>query len=383
MPDARLPYRPSAAAALTALLLAAAGAATAASRYDFVNLGPLAGSDSVAYAINGAGHAAGSSDSVDGLIRHAVVWRDGERIDLGPAGQYGVARGINDAGAVAGDLSIGDGSSWRATRWEGGGHTLFDTLGGASSHARAINACGLLVGFSDPASGPPHATLWQGPTEPVDLGTLGGTSSSAQAVNALGAVAGYSATPGNEAFHAVRWDADGATDLGTLGDRRRKDSFAYGINDAGTIVGAGVTDGGATHAVRWQDGGLDDLGTLGGRDSFAYGVNNLGQIVGTSDPSADTRNPKRRRATLWENGSVIDLNRLIPHHARQAGWVLTAAYAINDRGEIAGAARNKIDLGVDHGFLLRPRNAAAGSPTAPRRPAVDCSRPAAGRPHAR
>ena len=50
---------------------------------------------------------------------------------------------------------------------------------------------------------------------------------------------------------------------------------------------------------------LLDLGTLGGQNSFAFGINNLGQIVGTSELESG-----QSRAFLWENGEMMDLGTL-------------------------------------------------------------------------
>jgi len=89
-----------------------------------------------------------------------------------------------------------------------------------------------------------------------------------------------------------------------------------------------------SHAVLWKNGEVTDLGTLhGDRFSNAYAINSQGQVVGESCPQS-CENHLHDRAVLWENGSILELNSLITN--RHSGLKLTIAFAINDRGEIAG-----------------------------------------------
>lgn len=67
------------------------------------------------------------------------------------------------------------------------------------------------------------------------------------------------------------------TNLGTLGGNR---TDAYGINDAGDVVGFSYTAYGEAHAFRSSNGKLTDLGTMGGNYSRAWAINNSGKIVG-------------------------------------------------------------------------------------------------------
>ena len=71
------------------------------------------------------------------------------------------------------------------------------------------------------------------------------------------------------------------TDLGTLGGDY---SCAFGINDAGQVVGHPRLATGSIHAfITGPDGvGMTDLGTLGGDYSYASGINDAGQVVGES-----------------------------------------------------------------------------------------------------
>jgi probable HAF family extracellular repeat protein len=58
-------------------------------------------------------------------------------------------------------------------------------------------------------------------------------------------------------------------------------------------------------------------------------VNASGQVVGTSSPAVSGFN----HAFLWQNGTLTDLNDLLPSGS---GWVLTTAYALNNSGVIVG-----------------------------------------------
>ncbi len=106
--------------------------------------------------------------------------------------------------------------------------------------------------------------------------------------------------------------------------------------------------GNVSHAVLWKNGEVTDLGTLhGDRFSNAYAINSQGQVVGESCPQS-CENHLHDRAVLWENGSIFELNSLITN--RHSGLKLTIAFAINDRGEIAGA------------FAINDRGEIAGIP---------------------
>lgn len=68
------------------------------------------------------------------------------------------------------------------------------------------------------------------------------------------------------------------TDLGTLGGAAGE---AFGINDAGQVVGWALTTEGYTHAFLYSAGTMSDLGALsGGNLSEATAINAGGQIVG-------------------------------------------------------------------------------------------------------
>src|ERR1700676_1061193 len=93
---------------------------------------------------------------------------------------------------------------------------------------------------------------------------------------------------------------------------------------------------------------MTDLGTVGSDPcSFAQGVNDESQVVGDSFPSC--ANSDVSRAFLWERGSIVDLNTLIPPNAP---LYLKYAYTINNRGEIAVNGRDA--QGIEQAALLIP-----------------------------
>jgi probable HAF family extracellular repeat protein len=98
-----------------------------------------------------------------------------------------------------------------------------------------------------------------------------------------------------------------------------------------------------------------DLGTVDGDScSWARAINSQGQVVGQSfacDGSINTL-----RAFLWEDGSIVDLNKLIPGSSQMQ---LVDPVSINDRGEIAGIGLPPgctlfEDATCGHAFVLIP-----------------------------
>jgi probable HAF family extracellular repeat protein len=175
----------------------------------------------------------------------------------------------------------------------------------------------------------------------TDLGTayqFGGRVHNA-AVNKDGQVAGtmpvIDPRTVRPTVHAFFWSNGTRVDLGTLPNAFN--SYAFGINDAGDVVGMSDTSSDQStnifrHAVLWRAGTheIQDLGTLSGfRDSVAYGVNNLGQIVGQSAYGTGPFNTVQR-AFIWERGQMS----LLPEPV--VGNFTAQANAINDLSQIVG-----------------------------------------------
>ena len=138
------------------------------------------------------------------------------------------------------------------------------------------------------------------------------------AINNAGVVAGFADTGANPTsnqpgvytsfYHASIWAADGTIkDIGTLGH----DSYATKINDSGMVVGYSVTIDAKLgyaqyHPFLYNGTTMIDIGAGLGGNGFANSINNLGQVVGGSG------NPSPNSAWIYENGTLTELNSLIP-----------------------------------------------------------------------
>lgn len=347
--------------ALTAMsLLTLTSSQALAQSYVFSDLGTVNGPNDgfLAYRVNSHGMIAGNQNVAvnDGqgtpfrISVPAVLNSDGvSHLDALPGMTSSQNWAFNDAGQSAGSSGNSDLQISSPVRWDGTTPVPLETLGfGGESSAYHINNQAQLVGQSW-AGDSLHAVRWDG-TAITDLGTLGGTSSSADAISESGdIVVGRAQITNDEAERAVYWDSQGIHDLGTLGGTN---SYSLILNDSRQIVGASNLLGDeVSHAALWN--GLSaapvDLGSLGS-DSIAWFINNAGTIVGESTMADGTTH-----ATLWENGTVIDLNDYLPTELRAGGWYLGSAQAINEHGAIVGWL-NHVDPTETGGasFLLTP-----------------------------
>lgn len=177
-------------------------------------------------------------------------------------------------------------------------------------------------------------------------------------------------------------------DLGTLGGTSGS-SYAYGISDAGHIVGKTTVSGGAEHAFRWISGTMTDLGTLTGyNDSAAYGINEDDDYVGYSMSETDEDYPILNMVSFISSASggyesaAFDINNngvvvgdlalstsssiiqafiytsagggsitYLANPLGPSGWP-SHARGINDNGEVAGTGRVSVSgVGYDRAFF--------------------------------
>gem|GEM_PF-3243537 len=306
-------------------------------------------------------------------------------LDIGALSNNGTyPQSINDAGDVVGYYYN---ASWRqrAFLYRGGILSDLGTLGGVVAAAHDINELGQIVGEATTATGRTHAFRWDGSGPLVDLGTLpGGSTSVGYAINNSGQVVGYSEYLST--YHAFLYSGGVMSHMGTLDYYL---SGAFDINESGQAVGVVMDELGHAMAFVYENGMLINLGAPILSDSQAWVINNNGLVAGTAWGPGEDRSwlcaggiaidmgvlsaafPKTyvagindegkvvgsssnatgtlTHAFLWTGGQLRDLNDLlVPGH----DWdYLTAAYDINNNGQIVGYGRRN---GQDRGFILTP-----------------------------
>ncbi len=294
--------------------------------------------------------------------------------DLGllPGGLYASAYAINDTDKIVG-MAYDASGALQTVQWVNGQISVIPGLSpSAASVPDDINDAGEISGRQHVFSGGIYYGIyWDALNNPLALEGLPSGFPymvRAHAINASGQIAGM-AQQGKPDFwgHAAVWHQNSLqTDLGFMGGGHF--SEAYGINDAGDVVGVAAVASTNQHAFLWQNGQYTDLSTWsgGGASSIAYGINNLGVIVGLNSsvasvfsegkvtkltmpagvsaftPAIDINDAGDIIATgskgfpievgvLWRNGKPIDLGTL-------PGGTISRARRINGAGEIVGEA---------------------------------------------
>lgn len=328
-----------------------AGAPQGATRYLLTELSGL-GEGVRARAVwtdpaTGDWYAAGSSSHSGSISRHAVLWQNGQPMDLGSLGITGEVTGlevVQGEPVVVGYRSTGAPAyEIRAFAWQNGQMSDLSNAGRNDCRAADVES-GVIVGSSEVAAGITSATTWSG-GQLSDVEASPIYSSTATAIDG-GVVVGYFNRRYTGPRFAALWKDGVRTDLGTLGGM---ETWAYDvavIGDSPSVVGeANLPFTSRKHAYVWRDGTMTDLGTLGGETSVATAINHRGQIVGAASiPHYGVR------AAIWQDGTVANLNDLVLN-AENA--VLYTADAIDDHGRILASGRRSGD-NTTRSFLLIP-----------------------------
>ena len=165
-------------------------------------------------------------------------------------------------------------------------------LPGASG-AHGINEQGQIAGWGAAATNY-HPLRWSASGVPEDIGLPPGTvDGRGMDINDAGAVAGHAY--GSGAWSGFVWDPVTQT-FSVLPSLGGSNTYVYGMNNAGKVVGSSQLPDGSWHGFAWDPatGVALDLGTLpGDAQSEARSINDRDQVVGKSYGSGN------EHAVLW------------------------------------------------------------------------------------
>ena len=292
--------------------------------------------------MNGLGQAVGNADTTVStssgtvLADHAFLYTgSGALVDLGTfdngLGQS-IAAAINNSGMVVGHSdSSGPGNPTRAFVYtQGGGMKDLGTLGGTQAVAEDINNLGQIVGYAQLANGKYDGFIYSGSGPMVDLGS----AYSPLLINDAGEVVGIGSIGGSNTTYGTFVSSGGTGTWSNIGSLGGPQTYPYGINGHGQIVGYATTSAGSQYnAFLYSGGTITDLGDgFGGDISYANGINSYGEIVGQASLPGDTVG---HAFVEFPGEPMEDLNDLI---RPMPGWVLGHAYTVNDQGQILVAA---------------------------------------------
>lgn len=287
--------------------------------YTLTDLGGGISGDEAGPAINSLGQVA-FSDSTQ-----AWLWSGGVATAL-PDGTERWCADINDFGEVA--AGPRPAQSLSPNIWiEGEFLDLDPYIPGSSGMAMAINTQRRVVVQAPPSSSSGRSYLYNAATNQVtDLGTFG-HHCAAQDINEANQVVGHSRHL-NSFTRAFIWDNDSLSEVPSPAGPTR-DSFAFGINDLGVVVGSYQTLSGQ-RAFRTENGVAAVLPQPSGTFMIrALDLNEENVIVGWANRGSTT-------AVVWLDGQVYDLNEIILN--APTGFRMAYATGVNNDGLIVGTA---------------------------------------------
>ena len=151
------------------------------------------------------------------------------------------------------------------------------TLGGAQSKAYGINSRGQIVGEAETSPGQRSAFVWKNGQMTALAAPTEGKTVVARDISDTGIIVGDILDWGSFQIHAAKWsDPTTCTDLNVLPGGNS--SSAYGVNDAGVVVGWSSTSASAGRAFKY-DSAMTDIGITASFMSSADAINNAGDIA--------------------------------------------------------------------------------------------------------
>ena len=231
--------------------------------------------------------------------------------------------GIGGDNEIVGTATSADRRSVAAWKYEDGQINWIPGLGGTMTSAAASNGTVIVGSASTPRMIAKPIRYEAGRTS--ELATLGGPAGAATAINTSGVICGQTRiADGNMITRACRWQDGGVIDLGSL--LPSGSSWAWSINNGGDVVGTSDSPAGRV-GVKFAGGTISQV-TPG--QGVAFGINDAGIIVGHMGVSPATL------AFVNDGSGAVDLNTIT---TGAEGWTLTVARAINNHGWIVAVGQ--------------------------------------------
>jgi probable HAF family extracellular repeat protein len=271
-----------------------------------------------------------------------VRWDATGRIhELAPWGRETTPVAINDTGVVVGHTTVGDFRT-HAVRWTGDRDVadLGTVPGYPDMWAVAVNDTGVIIGRA--ANGSRFLPVRWSPAGRMTGLPLPPRTDAGEALdlNESGVAVGY--VSGTGPGRPVRWDRAGRVTRLAMPGQRLDHTAARSINDAGVVVGSGITPDGVDRVLRWDPAGrLAVLPTLPGtRWTEPLDIGRDGTVIGRS------WTPSGIHPVKWgPDGRIVDLGTL-------PGGTAGDAADIAPDGTVIGTSTQPGD--VQHGVLWRP-----------------------------
>jgi uncharacterized membrane protein len=339
--------------ALTLGAIALSPAAQAdAPAYTIVDLG-VVGTDAASQAFGISGNGSFVVGRSLGTEYSAFSWTSGGGMTALPnlAGRnYAVANGVNDAGVVVGTSSTtGFGSSPVPVMWTGGVvSTLPLPVGYTFGQAYAVNAAGVVAGAAGSGSGQRAALFTSGGSSLITATTANGSyMTAAFGINDAGLVVGSGVDPTNAAVN-VGLVYDSATgvmsSVGALAGGNG--ALNFGVSNSGYVVGASMLNQGSGSSFIWSStGGMQPIALPPNTSQgSARAVNDDGWVVGIASGAFAV-------PYLHADGTTYSLQDLLP---ADSGWNLdgntsSSARGIADDGTIVGTG---VFNGLTHAYQM-------------------------------
>ncbi len=285
----------------------------------------------------------------------ATLWTAGAGLQALPnlAGRnFAVANDVNNAGlAVGSSTTTSFGAGALPVVWNNGAISALTMPSGYTvGQANGVNAAGVVVGAVGSGVGQRGAIYNGGVGSVITATTANGSYMTvAFGINDAGLVVGTGIDPANAALN-VGMVYDSVTGvMSTVGALPAANgALNFGVGNGGHVVGSSMFNQGSGQPFVWTaSGGMTAIPLPAGTSqASARGVNSAGWVVGTASGAFAV-------PFLYADGSTYTLQSLLPANS---GWDIStntssSALAIADDGSIAGTA---VYNGQVRAYLMTP-----------------------------